>query len=159
APRLRDRGLRAPGRRGPPVASELARGRQRARAPSPRRPAIRALPPDAPPPPRGDREERLADRRGVPDAEPDPPPARAPHEARARARGRPRPPPPRGRDEGRRRARGRALQGLRDAPRPLLPEEPHTSRRLPGRDALRGPARGPLPRARQEELRHHALHR
>ena len=36
----------------------------------------------------------------------------------------------------------------------LLPARPHAARRVPGGDALRRPARGALPRARAQELRH-----
>ena len=55
--------------------------------------------------------------RRLPDAQPDPSRARAPHEARSRVRGRARGPPARGRDEGRRRSGGGPLRGVRDAPR------------------------------------------
>ena len=41
----------------------------------------------------------------------------------------------------------------------LLPRRSGDARRLPGGDALRGPARGDLPRDRPPELRLHPLHR
>ena len=91
----------------------------------------------------------------LPDAQPHPPRARAPHQGRARSHGRPRPPSPGRRDQGRRRARVRALPGLRGPGGGLLPEGPHDPGRLPRRHALCGTARGALPRPGAQELRHH----
>ena len=88
------------------------------------------------------RPPRLADRRRVPDPQPDPPGARVHPEVRARDRRRPARPPARRRDEGRRRPAGRADAVLRGAVRGLLPEGPRDGERLPGGDALRGSARG-----------------
>ena len=98
----------------------------------------------------------MAARGRLPDPQPHPPRARAPHEGRPGGDGRPRPASPGRRDQGRRRPRLRALPRVRSAGGGLLPEGPHDPGRLPRRHALRRPARGALPRAGAEELRHHA---
>ncbi len=105
------------------------------------------------------RRARLALDRRVPDAQPDPPGARAHPEVGPRDRRRPPAPSARRRDEGRRRA-GRDPPAL--LPRPageLLPAASGDPCRLPRRHALRWAARGGLPRARAEELRLYPLRR
>ena len=74
--------------------------------------------------PRGSSQTAAGARRRLPDAQPDPPRARARHQGRARDRRRPARAPAGRRDEGRRRARPqRAHQLLPRAARPLLPED------------------------------------
>ena len=117
------------------------------------------LPADAGRDARRVREARVEDRGGVPDPQPDPPRARVHPEVRARDRRRPARAPADGRHEVRRRAARRADAVLRGALRGLLPEGPRDGLDLPGRDALRGSARGDLARDLPQELRLHALHR
>ena len=68
-------------------------------------------------------------------------------------------PPARRRDEVRRRPGRGARRVLRGAPRGLLPGRPRRRLGVPGRDALRRPARGDLARDLPQELRLLALHR
>ena len=69
-------------------------------------------------------------------------------------------PPARRRHEVRRRAgRRRASSATESLARRLLPGRPRARLRLPGGDALRGPARGDLARDLPQELRLLALHR
>ena len=105
------------------------------------------------------RRARLEARRRLPDAQPDPPRARVPDEVRARDRGRPPHPPARRRDEVGRRPGRRARRGLRGARRGLLPAGSRGRLGLPGRDALRRPARGDLARDLPQELGLLPLHR
>ncbi len=102
---------------------------------------------------------RLAAGGRLPDAEPDPPRARVPDQGRARDGRRPADPPARRRDEVRRRAGRDAGRVLPDPRRRLLPGRPRARLGLPGRDALRGPARSDLARDLPQELRLLALHR
>src|SRR5262249_24938479 len=107
----------------------------------------------------GVRGARLAPRRRLPDPQPDPPRARVPDEGRARDRRRPPHPPARRRDEVGRRS---GCDPRRVLPRPrrgLLPGRPRDRHRIPGGDALRGPARGYLACNLPQELRLLALHR
>ena len=68
---------------------------------------------------------------------------------------RPRHPPARRRDQAATTCRRRcASRPTRRSSTKLLPARAHAARRLPGRDALRRPARGAVPRARAQELRH-----
>ena len=83
------------------------------------------------------RRARLAPRRRLPDAQPDPPRARVPDEGRAGDGRRPARPPARRRHEVGRRAGGRARRVLPDAAQRLLPGGPRAALRLPGGDALR----------------------
>ncbi len=103
---------------------------------------------------------RLAARRRLPDPQPDPPRARVPDESRARDGRRPAHPPARRRDEVRRRARPRPGSSATACSLDnYYPAGPRRRLRLPGGDALRGPARGDLARDLPQELRLLALHR
>ena len=105
------------------------------------------------------RRARLEARRRLPDPQPDPPRARVPDEGRARDRRRPADPSARRRHEVGRRAGRDARRVLPRAGRELLPGRPRRRLGLPGRDALRRPARGDLARDLPQELRLLALHR
>ena len=105
------------------------------------------------------RRARLASRRRLPDAQPDPPRARVPDQGRPRDRRRPARPSARRRHEVGRRARRRAHRVLPDAAQRLLPGGPRAPLRVPGGDALRRAARGDLARDLPQELRLLALHR
>ncbi len=139
---------RAPRRRrdprgGQPLRRRQDRGRRRARSrggvhaplPHPRRVAQGGV-----------REAGLEADRRLPDAQPDPPRARVPDQGGARGLRRALPAPADRRDEEGRHPRRRADALLRDPDGEVLPERPRRARRQPGRDALRRPARGDLPR-------------
>ncbi len=154
ARRLRHRRPGASRRRVSPRSPDAARRRPGEGASARRRPAVRRVPLHAAPAPRAHRRPRLEARRRLPDAQPDSSRARAPHQARARGQRRPRHSPARRRDQAGRRAGGGAVQGVRGARREVLPEGPHRAGGVSGGDALRGAARGDLPRHRAQELRH-----
>src|ERR671923_295751 len=149
---------RPPGR-GAALRAEAAlprRSRHRLRAPRARVPGARAR---SGRDPRAVRRARLAARRRLPDAKPDPSRARVPDEGRARDRRRAPDPSAGRRDQVRRRPRRDACRVLPRAARELLPSRSCRPVELPGRDALRRAPRGDLARHLPQELRLLALHR
>ena len=97
---LRDGRPDAPRRGLPPGPAAMARRRHRAGAAAARRPPLRALSSHPARAARGDRRPRMAARGRLPDPQPHPPRARAPHQGRAGGDGRPRAASPGGRDQG-----------------------------------------------------------
>src|SRR5919112_542483 len=94
-----------------------------------------------------------------PDPKPRAPLARVHPEERPGDNRRPAPEPPRGRDPLGGHPGRREDEVLRDHPGSLLPQGPHDARGLPRGHALRGTARGHLPRHLPQELRLYPLYR